>query len=53
MTARAVGWAAMALLCATAPGVEWTKRYDGGVGNDRPAAIALSAAGVPGVIRGT
>jgi len=47
MTARAVGWLALALLCAAAPGVEWTKRYDGGVGNDRPAAIAMSLEGVP------
>ncbi len=45
MTAKAVGWVALMLLCSMATGTEWVKRYDGGNGDDGAAAMALSAGG--------
>jgi hypothetical protein len=46
MTAKAVRWIALTLLCSMATGTEWVKRYNSGYGDDEAAARAGQAGGI-------
>ena len=50
MTAKAVRWVALMLMCSTATATEWCKRYDSGLGDD--AADGAEGAGTKSLTTG-